>query len=69
MSLRDQGIEQAKKAGELAAKATTDGQRVDGEVSVMASGQSWAARFWARVTAKRGAKPDTSAGVDFTKRW
>lgn len=58
-----------KQAGELAAKVTTDGQRVDGEVSVQAQGQSWAAKLWARVTAQREHKPDVAAGVEFQKRW
>jgi hypothetical protein len=65
-TLLEQGQQQA---GELAAKVTTDGQRVDGELSVTAQGQSWAAKVWARVTGQRQAKPDVSAGIDFTKRW
>jgi hypothetical protein len=58
-----------KHAGELAAKATTDGKRVDGEVSVSAGGPSWSAKVWAKLTARREAKPDVSAGVEVTKRW
>jgi hypothetical protein len=65
-TLLEQGQQQA---GELAAKVTTDGQRVDGEVSVTAQGQSWAAKVWARVTGQRQAKPDVSAGVEVSKRW
>lgn len=65
-SLLDQGKQQA---GELAAKVTTDGQRVDGEVSVQAKGQSWAAKLWARVTAAKETKPNVSAGVEFDKRF
>jgi hypothetical protein len=66
MSILDQGQQQA---GELAATVTTDGQRVDGELSVTAQGQSWAARLWAKVTAQKQAKPDVSAGVEITKRF
>ena len=58
-----------KRAGELAAKATTDGQRVDGEVSVSATGGGWWAKAWAKVTARKATKPDLSAGVEVTKRW
>jgi hypothetical protein len=65
-SLLEQGQQQA---GELAATVTTDGQRVDGEVSVTAQGQSWAAKIWAKVTAQKQAKPDVSAGVEISKRF
>jgi hypothetical protein len=65
-SLLEQG---QKQAGELAAKVTTDGDRLDGEVSVTAHGPSWAAKLWARVTAREAAKPDVAAGVEFQKRW
>jgi hypothetical protein len=65
-SILDQGKAQA---GELAAKVTTDGHRVDGEVSVSAGGASWAAKIWAKVVAREQAKPDVSAGIDVTKRW
>jgi hypothetical protein len=65
-SLLEQGQQQA---GELAAKVTTDGHRVDGELSVTAQGQSWAAKVWARVTGQRQAKPDVSAGVEISKSW
>jgi hypothetical protein len=65
-SLLEQGQQQA---GELAATVTTDGQRVDGQVSVTAQGQSWAAKLWAKVTAQKQAKPDVSAGVEITKSW
>jgi hypothetical protein len=58
-----------KQVGELAAKVTTDGERVDGEVSVTAQGQSWAAKLWAKVIAREQAKPDVSAGVEISKRW
>ena len=58
-----------KRAGELAATATTDGQRVDGEVSVSATGGGWWAKAWAKVTARKATKPDLSAGVEVTKRW
>jgi hypothetical protein len=65
-SLLEQGQQQA---GELAATVTTDGQRVDGQVSVTAQGQSWAAKLWAKVTAQKQAKPDVSAGVEISKRF
>jgi hypothetical protein len=65
-SILKQGQQQA---GELAATITTDGERVDGEVSLTAGGQSWLAKFWAKVTAREQAKPDVSAGVEFQKRW
>jgi hypothetical protein len=65
-SLLEQG---QKQAGELAATVTTDGKRVDGEVSVTAQGQSWAAKLWAKVIAREQAKPDVSAGIEVTKRW
>jgi hypothetical protein len=58
-----------KRAGELAATATTDGQRVDGEVSMSATGGGWWAKAWAKVTARRTAKPDVSAGIEVSKRW
>jgi hypothetical protein len=65
-SLLEQGQQQA---GELAATVTTDGQRVDGQVSVTAQGQSWAAKLWAKVTAQKQAKPYVSAGVEISKRF
>ena len=66
VSLREQGQQQAR---ELAAKVTTDGQRVDGDVSVTMRRRSWAAKLWARVTAREAAKPDVAAGVEFQKRF
>jgi hypothetical protein len=65
-TLLEQGQQQA---GELAATVTTDGQRVDGQLSVSAQGQSWAARMWAKVTARREAKPEMAAGVEVSKRF
>jgi hypothetical protein len=63
-------LDQARaQAGELAAKVTTDGHRVDGEVSVSARGASWAAKLWAKVVAREQVKPNVSAGVEVTKRW
>ena len=66
MSILDQGKQQA---GELGAKVTTDGKHVDGEVSLTARGQSWAAKLWAKVVAREQAKPNVTAGVEVTKRW
>ncbi len=63
-------LEQAhRKAGELAVKVAATESRADGEVSVQASGQSWAARAWARLTAKRDAKPEWAAGAEGSVRW
>jgi hypothetical protein len=68
--MSDSLLEQGKQhAGELAAKVTTDGEQVDGELSATAGGESWSAKLWAKVTAYREAKPDVSAGVEFQKRW
>lgn len=53
----------------LDATVTTDGRQVQGEVSASHAGGSWWVRAWAKVTAKRGAKPDTSAGVQVGMRW
>ena len=53
----------------LDATVTTDGRQVQGEVSASHAGESWWMRAWARVTAKKGEKPDTSAGVSAGIRW
>ncbi len=68
-ALLESAIAEAKRQGELTASATTDGQSAQGEVAVTASGASWTAKLWARVTAARGAKPTTSAGVEVKARW
>jgi hypothetical protein len=65
-SLLEQGQAQA---GELAAKVTTDGQKVNGEASVKVGGASWWVRFVGRILAERDKKPDVQAEVEFSKRW
>jgi hypothetical protein len=67
-SLLVQAQREAQRQGETAAKATTDGQRVDAELS-MSHGGGWMARAWAKLTAKKDAKPDVSGGVEVSKRW
>jgi hypothetical protein len=68
-SLLVQAQNEAKRQGELAAKAATDGHRVDAEVSLSHQGGGWMARAWAKLTAKKDAKPDVSGGVEVSKRW
>lgn len=65
-SILEQGQE---KAGALAATVTTDGERVDGQVTAAARGHGWWLQAWAKVTASRRAKPTASAGVEFQARW
>lgn len=50
-------------------RAETDGQRVEGEVGVSHASDRWWVRAWAKVTAKRGAKPQVGAGIAGTVRW
>ena len=69
-SLLRQAEALAKAEGNrLDATVTTDGRQVQGEVSASHAGESWWMRAWARVTARKGAKPDTSAGVSAGIRW
>jgi hypothetical protein len=68
-SLLVQAQAAAKREAELAAKATATPERVDGEVSFGGHGPSWSARVWAKLTARRDAKPDYSVGVEGVKRW
>ena len=48
---------------------TTDGQRVEGEVGVSHASDRWWVRAWAKVTARRGGKPQSGAGVQGGIRW
>lgn len=68
-SILSAGLEAAKREAELTAKATATEDRAEGEVSFTGSGPSWAARVWAKIAARRQAKPDLSAGVEVSKRW
>ena len=68
-SILSAGLEAAKREAELTAKATATPERVDGEVSFGGHGPSWSARVWAKLTARRDAKPDYSVGVEGVKRW
>lgn len=61
--------EAERQAREINVQATTDGQTASGEASVAVGGDSWWLRAWAKLTAKRGAKPQGEAGVSFTKRF
>ncbi len=66
--------EARKRAGEVAVKATATDQRADAEVSVQvtdtaASGPSWAAKAWAKLTTRRDTRPEWSAGAEGSVRW
>lgn len=53
----------------LGVSVTTDGQRVDGTLSVSHSSDHWWMRLWAIVTGRRGEKPKVTAGVQGGVRW
>jgi hypothetical protein len=72
-SLLDQAVAKAKadakRHGQVDATVAGDAGTVSGDVGLTAAGPTWAARVWAKVTAAKDAKPDTSYGATFTKRW
>ena len=48
---------------------TTDGKSVTGEAAVSHTADRWWVRAWAKVTARRGGKPQTGAGITGAVRW